>query len=130
MEREERLRSRRWYKAVLILLKIMPMLLALLDIANTAVGFLGIECHWLTYFGGVSFLTLAFLYLTSYVFGFCRYHRMFLHYILLTNVISIADFEFCIPVTNLSLLGIHSMLLGSLLFLVLYFYRTERCCIV
>ena len=129
MEKEERLRSKRWYKSVLILLKFMPMVLAILDIANTAVGFLGLECHWLTYFGGVSFLTLLFLYLVSYVFGFCRYHRMFLHYILLTNTISIVDFEFGIPVSSLSLLGIHSLLLGLLLFLVLYFYRSEQCCI-
>ena len=129
MEKEERLRSKRWYKSVLILLKFMPMVLAILDIANTAVGFLGLECHWLTYFGGVSFLTLLFLYLVSYVFGFCRYHRMFLHYILLTNTISIVDFEFGIPVSSLSLLGIRSLLLGLLLFLVLYFYRSEQCCI-
>lgn len=104
------------------------MLLALFDVANTVIGFLGYECHWISYFGGISFLTLAFLYLASYVFRFCAYHRIFLHYVLLTNTISVIDFEFGIPITNYALLCTHIFLLGLSLFLVLYFYRKEKCC--
>lgn len=100
MAKGEESRSRHYYKAVLILLKIMPMLLAILDIANTVVGFLGAECHWITYFGGVSLLTLVFLYLASYVFQFCAYHRMFLHYVLVTNILSVVDFEFGLPIDS------------------------------
>ena len=128
MARVEELRSKTLYKCVLVSLKVIPMLLALLDIINTSFGFLGIECHWISYFGGVSFLTLGFLYLASYVFRFCRYHRMFLHYVLLTNTISVIDFEYGIPVTDYTLLCVHVALLGVFLFLVLYFYRKERCC--
>ena len=127
MAKEERLRSKYLYKIVILALKIIPMLLALFDIVNTLLGFLGIECHWISYFGGISILTLVFLYLVSYVFGFCRYHRMFLHYVLVTNTISIIDFEVGIPVSNLTLLGIHTVILGIFLFLILYFYRRERC---
>ena len=127
MAKADALRSRRLYKAVLVLLKIIPMLLALFDIVNTILGFLDIECHWISYFGGVSFLTLAFLYLASYVFGFCRCHRMFLHYVLITNTISIIDFEFGIPISNLNLLAVHSVVLCSFLFLVLYFHRKDKC---
>lgn len=104
------------------------MLLALFDIVNTVIGILGFECHWISYFGGISFLTLAFLYLASYVFRFCKYHRMFLHYVLLTNTISVIDFEFGIPVSNYTMLCVHIVLLGLLLFLVLYFYHREKCC--
>ena len=35
----------------------------------------------LSYVGGISVISLIFLYLTSYMFRFCKYHRMFLHYI-------------------------------------------------
>ena len=122
------LRRKALYKAVLVSLKIIPMLLALLDIANTVIGFLGLECHWISYFGGISLLTIAFLYLASYVFQFCAYHRMFLHYVLLTNTISVIDFEFGIPVSNYALMCTHVVLLGLFLFLVLYFYRKEKCC--
>ena len=122
------LRRKVLYKAVLVSLKIIPMLLALLDIANTIVGLLGLEYHWISYFGGVSLLTIAFLYLASYVFQFCAYHRMFLHYVLLTNTISVIDFEFGIPISNYALMCTHIVLLGLFLFLVLYFYRKEKCC--
>lgn len=128
MVRVDELRSKSLYKVVLVLLKIIPMLLALFDIVNTAIGILGFECHWISYFGGISFLTLAFLYLASYVFRFCKYHRMFLHYVLLTNTISVIDFEFGIPVSNYTMLCVHIVLLGLLLFLVLYFYHREKCC--
>lgn len=128
MAREEELRSKSLYKAVLISLKLIPILLAIFDIANTIVGFVGLECHWLSYFGGVSLFTLVFLYLASYVFGFCKYHRMFLHYVLLTNTISVIDFEFGLPMSNYSLMCLHIILIGLFLFLILYFYRKEKCC--
>lgn len=108
------------------MLKIIPMLLALFNIVNTLLGFLGIECHWISFFGGVSFLTLAFLYLASYVFQFCAYHRMFLHYVLITNILSIIDYEFGIPVTDLNLFRIYIIFLGLFLFLVLYLHKYEK----
>lgn len=126
MAKEERLRSKRLYKSVILFLKFIPMLLALFDIANTTIGFLGLECHWVSYFGGISFLTLAFLYLASYVFGFCEYHRMFLHYIVATNIISILDFEFGIPISDNVLLCVHIVLFGLFLFLILYFHQHEK----
>ena len=108
------------------MLKIIPALLALFDIVNTVLGFLGIECHWISFFGGISFLTLTFLYLSSFAFQFCAYHRMFLHYILVTNIISIADYEIGIPLSNLNLFRVHIILLGLLLFFVLYLYKHEK----
>lgn len=128
MAKEERLRSKILYKSVLAFLKVIPMLICLLDITNTILCVLGIECHWLSYIGGISFLTLAFLYLASYVFQFCSYHRMFLHYVLVTNILSVIDFEFVLPISNRGMLDIHIVLFGLFLFLVLYFYRREKCC--
>ena len=124
----EELRSKSLYKVVLVSLKIIPMLLALFDIANTAIGIIGLECHWVSYFGGISFLTLAFLYLASYVFRFCAYHRMFLHYVLLTNTISVIDFEFGIPLSNYSMMCLYIALTGIFLFLILFLYRKAKCC--
>lgn len=63
MTKEESLRSKYLYKAVLVFLKVIPVLLAFFDILNTTLGFLGIECSLVSYIGGVSFLTLTFLYL-------------------------------------------------------------------
>jgi len=126
MKREERLRNKYLYKIVLLVLKVIPMLLALFDVINTALGFLGVECHWISYFGGTSFLTIAFLLLASFVFGFCSYHRMFLYYVLATNTLSILDFEFGLPISDSSLLCLHIFLFGLFLFLILYLHQNEK----
>ena len=110
------------------MLKVIPMLLAFLAILNTMFGFLGIDCSIISMLGGVSFLPLTFLYLSSFVFRFCIYHRMFLHYILLNNILELVDYYIGIPIATFNLFIIHISLVGSFLFLILYFYRKERCC--
>ena len=125
---EERLLERRTYKLLLGMLKVIPMLLAFLAIVNTMLDFLGVESSVISMFGGISVLSLAFLYLASYVFRFCIYHRMFLHYILANNTITLLDYYIGIPIDTFNLFILHVVLIGLFLFLVLYFYRKERCC--
>lgn len=120
--------ERRTYKLMLGMLKVIPMLLAFLAILNTLFGFLGIDCSIISMIGGVSFLPLVFLYLASFVFRFCIYHRMFLHYILLNNILEFVDYYVGIPMDTFNLFIVHVSLIGLFLFLVLYFYRRERCC--
>lgn len=119
---EENLRSKYLYKAVLVFIKVIPMLLVFCDVLNTVLCFYGKECCWISFIGGVSFLTLAFLYLVSYLFQFCRYHRMFLHYVTVSNILSIVDLEVGIPISDRCLFDVHCILFGLFLFLVLYFY--------
>lgn len=120
--------ERRTYKLMLGTLKVIPMLLAFLAILNTMFGFLGIDCSVISMLGGISLLPLVFLYLVSFVFRFCIYHRMFLHYILLNNTLELIDYYVGIPVDTFELFVIHVILIGLFLFLVLYFYRKEKCC--
>lgn len=126
MKKEENSVRKSSYKAALVLLKVMPMLLALFDITNTTLCFLGIECCWLSFFGGISILSLLFLILFSFVLGFCTYHRMFLYYILVSNIVSIIDYTIGIPVSNRVLLDFHFILFGVFCFLVLHFYLKSR----
>lgn len=118
--------DKRWYKVTLGLLKIIPMLLATCDTLNTLTCLLGYDLVILSFFGGVSFLTLAFLYLVSYVFRFCVYHRMFLHYVLVNNIISTLEFIVGLPVNFLGLCCIFSVNFCVFLFLILYFHQKER----
>ena len=114
MAAEESLRSKSLYKVTIFTLKIIPMLLAICDIVNTLLYMWDINAEVLSYFGGVSFLTLVFLYLASYVFKFCEYHRLPLHYIVVTNIISIIDYNFSIglaPAIYLTIAGIFIVLL-------------------
>ena len=120
--------DKRWYKVTLEFLKVIPMLLALCDLANTVIGLLGLKFEILSFVGGISILTLLFLYLVSYVFKFCIYHRMFLHYILVNNIINTPDYTVGLPISNFEFACLVSLVAGIFLFLILYFRKKEQCC--
>lgn len=120
---EEKSRQNRvLYKLEVYLIKIIPMLYALLSLLNTLLSYIGIDLLILSYIGSVSFLTLCLLYLSSYVFKFCFYHRMFLHYVTLTWILNIIDCYIGIPIGNLGYLCLQLSILGIILFIILYIY--------
>lgn len=114
------------HKLLLVLLKSIPVLMVILDVANTVIGFFGYECIWISYVGGVSLLPLLFIYLASFVFGFCTYHRMFIYYVLVTNTLSTVDYTVGLPITNDGLIAVHCFLFGIFCFLVLHFYLKSK----
>ena len=60
------------------------MLLAFITLLNSILSYFNIDLVILSYIGGVSLIPILFIYITSYTFKFCEYHRMFLHYIVVT----------------------------------------------
>lgn len=106
------------YKITLYLIKIIPMCISLCDMLNTVLWLIGIDFAILSYIGGISFLTIILLYLLSIVFKFCFYHRMFIHYVTLNNIISIFDYYNVIPINKI----IYIVLLGIVLFYILYYH--------
>jgi hypothetical protein len=88
MAKEENLKSKSLYRLLLIMLKYIPMLIALFYVINTATA----------------------------------YNRMFLYYILATDIINIIDYYVGIPITNFELLMLHSVITGVSLFIILYAY--------
>ena len=84
----ENLRSKLLYKIELRLLKIIPMILAFTALLNSILSYFNIDLYILSYIGGISIFTMVFLYLSSYVFKFCEYHRIFLHYVVVTWIIN------------------------------------------
>lgn len=123
---EERLRSKILYKIELFLLKIIPMLMAACFACNSILSYFDIEVTIINYIGGVSLLPLIFLYLSSYVFKFCAYHRMFLHYLLITDIINIYDYHIGIPLDNLKYLCLHMIVTAISMFIVLYLYINKK----
>ena len=120
--------ERRIHKVLLITLKVIPMLLALSAILGMLFDFFGLDASLFSFIGSVSLLPLLFLYLASYAFRFCEYHRMFLHYIVANNILVYLDYYIGLPINNRGLFIIHLIVVGLFLFLVLYFYRKEKCC--
>lgn len=123
---EERLKSKILYKIELFLLKIIPMLMAVCSACNSILSYFDIEVTIINYIGGVSLLPLIFLYLFSYVFKFCAYHRMFLHYLLITDIINIYDYHIGIPLDNLEYLCLHMIITVISMFIVLYLYMNKK----
>lgn len=116
------LRSKDLYKMELYLLKVMPMLLAAIYLVNTVLSYYDIIIPVLSYIGGLSFIPLVFMYVSSYVFRFCSYHRMFLHYIVVNDSINLIDYYYTLPISDWELLILHMSVASIILFIILYMY--------
>lgn len=119
MAKAESLRNKILYKILLLLLKYIPIIIALFYVLNTITALVGIDIPVLSHIAGMSLFTWIFMYIAAWVFQFCIYHRMFLYYILTTDLINIYDYYIGI---NYDIVPIHITLIGTSLFLILYFY--------
>lgn len=116
------LRNKSLYKIELYLLKVMPMLLASIYLINTVLSYYDIVLPALSYIGGLPFIPLLFMYISSYVFRFCSYHRMFLHYIVINDLINLTDYYYTLPMSDWELFILHMSIAGISLFIILYLY--------
>jgi hypothetical protein len=60
----------------------------------------------------VSIIPLLFLYISSYVFKFCEWHRVPLHYIATTKIFNLIDYWFLPHVTNHIILIVYCLIFG------------------
>lgn len=125
MEKEAKL-NKVLYKIFLLLLKIIPMLLAIIYFSNTICSNLGYDFIVFSIVGGMSILPTIYFYLASYVFHFCSYHRLPLHYIVLSDCISWYDYSYGIPIENRALTGLNLGLFGFFIIIFVYLVTNER----
>ena len=83
------------------MLKYIPMIISLFYLINTITAFIGIDIPILSTISGMSLLTWIFMYIATIVFNFCSYHRMFLYYILIVDIINIIDYHISIPISDI-----------------------------
>lgn len=100
-------------------LRILPMMMAGLYLTNTILSSWNIDYSIFSY--AAHLLGWYLILKASYLFGFCTYHRMFLWYILVNDVICITDYEFGLPISEWNLFALHIIVAGIFMFLVLYF---------
>lgn len=115
------------YKLELYLVKIIPIVIAVLEVLNTVLSYLNIDVEIISMVAGMSLLPLLFLYVSSYVFRFCSYHRMFIHYIAVNEAISWYDYKIGIPITDKSLLVLHLLIVGLFFILIIYLKFYAKC---
>lgn len=118
MDAEANLKSKYPYKIFLLILRYLPISLALTSVLNTVFSYFGIDLEMFSYIGGISIIPLIFIYLATYVFKFCVCQRLFLDYTVLSAAISTYDYHWGIPISNSCIVSLH---------LILFFVT---CCIV
>ena len=124
MEEEVSL-SKFLYKVELLAIKYIPVVIAFIYFLSSVLSCVNIEAPILSYIGGMSLLTIIFLYLTSYVFRFCEYHRLPLHYIVVSDVINYIDYYIRIPLGYRGMLVLQVLLAGATILGILYLkYKT------
>lgn len=112
--------NKKLYRWLLLATKLLPMLLAFFHLLNVIFAYFGLNELALNYIAGISLLPLAYLYLASYTFQYCKTYRYYLHYCVGIDIINVYDYYFPIPISNqnfcLGLVGFTIIML----FIILY----------
>lgn len=114
------------YKLVILFIKYFPILFSIISIIFNILWLIGIELWIIAYLGYTSILVVLFLYLVSYAFKFCKWHRMPIHYLLISNIINIIDNIWPNLLLNHELLITMSTLFIIFTYLTLYFKLHEN----
>lgn len=115
--------NKRMYKLELICVKYIPILIALITLIDNILYYCDINFELINYVAGTSFLTMIPMYISSYVYKFCEYHRMFLHYIVVNKVVVMIDLYIGIPLGDFMLLVLYLIMAGIFAFLALYYHQ-------
>lgn len=115
--------NKRMYKLELICVKYVPILIALITLIDVILYYFDIDFELINYIASTSFLTMIPVYISSYVYKFCEYHRMFLHYIVVNKVVMMIDLYIGIPLGDFMLLVLYLIIAGIFAFLALYLHQ-------
>lgn len=100
------------------------MVLAGLSFTDTILSYIGYEGNTISYINAL--LVWLFLYLSSFVFKFCRWHRVFLYYLLVEGIINWYDYEFVIPLELRPMIAIQLILIITFTSIGLYLYKHDK----
>lgn len=105
-------------RIMLYSVKVIPMVISGIYVLNTVLSYFYIDLPVLSYI--VQFLFIAFMLIASYAFKFCKWHRMFIYYILLILILNIIDYHVGIPISNRGLLLMYVIITGIFMFYIIY----------
>lgn len=123
---EKSVKSKSLYKVLLLMLKVIPMMIAVCYLLNTIFGYFNHDIEIFSFIGGLSVLPLLFLFVAAEVFKFCIYHKMFLIYVTVSDILDYIDYFVSIPISDFNFLVIHLIIAGIFLFIILYLYKLKR----
>lgn len=100
--------------------------MALLYIIYTILQFMGIDSFIISCITDVSIFTWIYLYLNSIIYKYCYVHRLPLYYIAINELITCIDYYINIPINDFSLLVLHLILIGILMYAYSIYYNSCR----
>lgn len=109
------------YKIELLLIKVIPFIIMCCYVINSVLSYFEINTIILSIIGGMSILPWIFLFVSSFVFRFCIYHRLPLYYILITDIINYYDNVIGIPISNKSLFVLNMIIVGIFVLMIVFF---------
>ena len=125
------LKSKDLYKTTLVLLKILPMIMVLSYFIMLGSYYYAPEYLIIPHILGTVCTPLAFIYITSYVFRFCAFHRLFIHYYAFIDILNVSD-HYLHPYFNEKVVTfIHEI--GTIIFIItaiimyIYKYKRDKC---
>jgi hypothetical protein len=100
------------YKLEILIIKFLPFILAILEFIKTILNLNGIVIPLLGFLSHTSVLSLIFLLTTSFVFKFCKWHRLPLYYIGFNQTLNILDYYYFYNISDLTITIVYSLLFG------------------
>lgn len=114
------------YKLELLLIKSLPLGIALCYLLNSILSYFKINAPILSYLGGMSILPIAFILVSSFVFKFCVYHRLPIYYIIVSDILNYYDLYIGILISNRSLFILNMIIAG--IFIILIVITKAKIC--
>lgn len=102
------------------MLRVIPIIITAIYLLHTLLSLMSINCAPLRYIGGISILPLLYIYISSFAFKFCIYHRLFIYYIFIYNMIKIVNYYISIPYSGKIMIWFNLGITGLFLFMLLY----------
>jgi hypothetical protein len=109
------------YKIEVFLLRTIPYILATGYALNTVLSYFDIDLVILSMICSIGVVPYMFILISSFVFKFCKYHRMMIYYIGVTELLSWIDYYHKIPISDNLYFVMLFITLGIFLFLFTYF---------
>lgn len=106
-------------------LKVIPAVMAVSQFMGPLCAYLGVGFQIGTHYIGLFLAPMMYLYMSSIVFKFCWYHRLFIWYMLLSEGLTITDWYFRIPISNEAICMVQFAIAAAFVLGVIIYYITK-----
>lgn len=125
---EASLKSKEMYKVTILLLKVLPMVMVFAYLLMLCCFYYAPKYVVVPHLLGTVFAPLAFIYITSYVFKFCEFHRIFIHYYAFISILNVSD-HYLHPYFNdkvITTLHEGGTLIFAIIAVIMYIYKYKK----